>query len=72
MVFYSICSKIMNTFLFLFSTKMFVLWTEIQEMLVGTASKLKEEPDHTALILSCLSGISGRQLVFEILEHLQY
>ena len=40
------CSKILNTFLFLFSTKMLVIRDRIPEMLVRRANR--EDPDQTA------------------------
>ena len=43
---YSKCSKISNTFLFLFSNKMLVIRTGIHKMLVRIADR--EEPDQTA------------------------
>ena len=72
---YSNCSKISNTFLFLFSNKMLVFRAGIHIMLLRIANR--EDPDQTALSEAVWSGSAlfvyaffGRQLVFEILEHL--
>ena len=62
------CSKIPNTFLFLFSNKMMVICAGIHKLLVWLANR--EDPDQSDLVLSCCLGLFGRQLVFEILEHL--
>ena len=43
---YSKCSKISNTFLFLFSTKMMVVRDGIHKMFVRIANR--EDPDQTA------------------------
>ena len=43
---YSKCSKISNTFLFLFSSKMLVFGTGIHKFLVRVANR--EDPDQTA------------------------
>ena len=49
------CSKILNTFLFLFSNEMLVFRTGIHKMLIRIANR--EDPDQTAsdLGLHCLS-----------------
>ena len=51
------CSKISNTFLFIFSTKVLVIKNETQKMFVRIANR--EQPDQTAssvdLGLYCLS-----------------
>ena len=76
---YSKCSKISNTFLFLFSNKMLVFRAGIHKFLVRVANR--EDPDQTAssdcffrssLIWVCpvYLGLFGNQLVFDILEHL--
>ena len=57
---YGKCSKISNTFLFLFSNKMLLLTAEVHKILVRIANR--EDPDQTA----------SRQLVFKILEHIPY
>ena len=43
---YGNCSKISNTFLFLFSNKRMVIWVEIHKMLVRIANRV--DPDQTA------------------------
>ena len=43
---YSKCSKILNTFLLLFSNKMLVVRAGIHRMLIGIAKR--EDPDQTA------------------------
>ena len=43
---YGKCSKISNTFLFLFSNKMLIFRAGIHKMLVGIANR--EDPDQTA------------------------
>ena len=43
---YDICSKILNTFLFLFLNKMLDMRAEIHKMLVRIANR--EDPDQTA------------------------
>ena len=61
-VVYSKCSKISNTFLFLFSVKILVFRAGIRKMLVRIAKR--EDPDQTALKkqpdlgLCCLSGVA--------------
>ena len=65
------CSKISNTFLVLFLNKMLLIRAGIQKMLVTIANR--EEPNQTASFgmgVHCLCFF-GRQLVFEILEHLR-
>ena len=44
--YYGKCSKISNTFLFLFSNKMLLIRFEIHKMLVRIANR--EDPDQTA------------------------
>ena len=54
--YYGRCSKISNTFVFLFSNKMLVIWAGIHKMAVRIANR--EDPDQTAssdLDLHCLS-----------------
>ena len=46
MLMYSKCSKISNTFLFLFSNKMLVFGARIHKFLVRVANR--EDPDQTA------------------------
>ena len=53
-------------FIFLFSTKMWVIRAGIHKMLVRTANR--EDPDQTASSV-CL-GLFARQLVIKIKEHL--
>ena len=62
-------SKILNTFLFLFSNKILVIRAVIHKMLVKIANR--EDPDWS-LIWFCTvyMGFLGRQQVFKILEHL--
>ena len=67
------CSKITNTFTFLFLDKTMVFRAGIHKMLVRMANR--EDPDQTAsseavLIRVCAVclGICGRQLMFQILE----
>ena len=71
MTIYGKCSKISNTFLFLFSNKMLVFRAGIHKMPVRIANR--EDPGQTAeesdLGLRCLSRHFSRQLVFKILEH---
>ena len=66
------CSKILNTFLFLFSNKMWVNKAGIHKMHVRIANR--GDPGETAsdLGLHCLSIPFWKQIVFEILEHLPY
>ena len=45
------CSKISNTFLFLFSTKMLVIRADIHKLLARIADR--EEPDQTASFWDC-------------------
>ena len=54
-----------QTFLFLFSNKIFVFRAETHKMLVRIANR--EDPDLGCAVCLCLFG---RQLVFKILEHL--
>ena len=69
-------SKILNTILFLFSYKMLVIRSGIHKMLARVANR----KDHDQMVsqkqsdlgLHCLSWLFGRQIVFEILEHLLY
>ena len=67
--YYSKSSKILNTFLFLFLYKMFVIRTGIHKMPVPIANS---EDFRSSLIRVCPAclGFFGRQLVFKILAHL--
>ena len=62
------CFKIPNT-IFLFSNEMLILRAGIHKMLIRIASK--EDPDQSLIwVCTVCLGLFGRQLVFEILEHL--
>ena len=50
---YGKCSKILNTFHFLFSKKMWVIMAAIHKMVVRVANR--EDPDQSDLGLHCLS-----------------
>ena len=57
------CSKISNTFLFLFSNKMLVIRAGIHKMLVRIANR--EDPDQTLIWVWAVGiGIFSRQQVF--------
>ena len=56
------CSKILNTFLYLFSNKMLVIRAEIHKKL----GKITNREDHAQTRSSL-----GRQLVFKNLEHIE-
>ena len=66
---YGKCSKISNTFLFLFSNKTLVIRAEIQKMFVRKANK--EDFDQIASeavwVFTVSLRLFGRQLVFKIL-----
>ena len=71
---YGKCSKLLNTFLFLFSNKMLVFGAGIHNFQVRVA--YREDPGSDCFFRSSLIwvcpfclGLFGRQLVFEILEH---
>ena len=74
---YGKCSKISNTFLFLFSNKMLVIMAGIHKMLARLVHRedadqiLQKQSD---LGLRCLSGPFSQAslLEFKILEHLPY
>ena len=67
------CSKILNTFLFLFSTKLSVIRAGIHKMLVRIANR--EDPDQTASdrSLPCLSMATSVRNVktFTVLPYFQ-
>ena len=70
---YGKCSKILNTFLVLFSNKMLVITAGIQNMLVRIANR--KDIGQTASSLICVWDVSPRsfwQLLFQILECLSY
>ena len=65
---YGKCSKISNTFLFLFLNKMLVLRAGIHK---NCLSEWQTGKTVIAVCTVCLS-LFGRQLVFKILNHLPY
>ena len=65
------CSKISNTILFLFLTKMLAIRAEIHKMPVQS-SEARHWLEQSDLGLCYLSRPLCQQLVLEILEHLQY
>ena len=69
---YRECSKISNSFLFLFSNKNLVIRAEFHKMFVRIANT--EDPDQTASVLQKQSDLGlpclSRPFVFEVLEHL--
>ena len=69
---YGKCSKILNTFLFLFSNKMLVFRAGFQKMLARIANREDPEFLRSSLIWVCsiCLDLFGRQLLFKILEHL--
>ena len=73
-LYYGKCSKISNTFLFLFLIKMLVFTACIHKMLVRVANR--EDPDQTVLKkqsdlgLPCLSRPFWQAISVQILEHL--
>ena len=64
------CSKVLNNFLFLFSTKMLVIRAGFHKILVRIANR--EDSYQSDQGLHYLSRPFGRELQFKILEHLPY
>ena len=61
-------SKILNTFLVLFSNKMLVIRAGIHKMLVRKANR--EDTSSLTWVCPVCLGFCGRQQLFEILEHI--
>ena len=75
--YYGKCSKVLKTFLFLFSNNMLIIRARIPKMFVRLVNR--EDPDQTCSeavwpesVLFIGLGLFGRQLVFKILEHLPF
>ena len=68
------CSKILNTFLFLFSKKILVFRAVIHKKLVRIPTDKTLIRLRSSFIWVCILclGLFGRQLVFEILESLPF
>ena len=67
---YDTCSKISNNFLFLFSNKMLVIRSGSHKVLVWSLNYKQRRPRSN--LFSYLSKPFGKQLVFEICEHVLY